>query len=54
MFKRAELLVSLCVSLNGENLEEVRCFNYLGVDIAENGTMEGEVCHGMGEEAKVL
>ena len=42
------------VSLNGEVLEEVENFRYLGVDIAADGSQEGEVKHRVGEGAKIL
>lgn len=37
-FSKAEGQVTWGVSLNGENLEEVKSFIYLGVDITVNGT----------------
>lgn len=46
--------VSLGESLNGENVKEVRCFRYLEIDLAANGTMEVEESHRMGKEVKVL
>lgn len=33
------------VNLNGDNLEEVECFRYLGIDMAANGTKRAEVSH---------
>ncbi len=42
------------VSLNGEELEEVSCFRYLGVDIAADGNQAVEVKHRVGEGAKVM
>ena len=42
------------VRLNGENLEEVQCFRYLGVDVTADGLMETEILHRTGEGAKML
>ena len=35
------------VILNGEQLEEVDCFNYLGSKVAADGGCDSEVVHGM-------
>jgi len=42
------------IVLNGERLEQVVKFQYLGVDIEARGSMETEVRHRVGEGAKVL
>jgi len=42
------------IVLNGERLEQVAEFRYLGVDIEARGSMETEVRHRVGEGAKVL
>ena len=42
------------VVLNGEALEEVDQFKYLGSVIAANGGMEADVCHRVNEGCKVL
>ena len=44
----------LNVMLNGEALEEVDQFKYLGSVIAANGGMEADVSHRVNEECKVL
>ena len=44
----------LNVMLNGEALEEVEQFKYLGSVIAANGGVETDVCHRVNEECKVL
>lgn len=41
------------MSLNGENMGEVGCFGYLGVDIAMNGIKRASASHRVGETAKV-
>ena len=45
---------SLNVMLNGEALEEVDQFKYLGSFIAANGGVEADVCHRVNEGSKVL
>lgn len=35
-------MVGWSVSLNRENLEEMECFRYMGVDMAMDGTMVAE------------
>ena len=42
------------VYLNGEKLEEVECFRYLGADVAVDGRMTTEVNHRVGEGLKVF
>ena len=37
------------VILNGEPLEEVYCFKYLGLQVATDGGCEGDVVHRMNE-----
>lgn len=37
------------MNLTGENFEEMGCCRRLGVDMAANGTVEGEVRHSVGE-----
>ena len=44
----------LNVMLNGEALEEVDQFKYLGSVIAANGGVEADVCHRVNEGCKVL
>ena len=44
----------LNVMLNGEALEEVDEFKYLGSVIAANGGVEADVCHRVNEGSKVL
>ncbi len=41
------------VALNGEVLEEVECFKYLGSHVALDGGIEGEVKFRMNEAGKV-
>ena len=40
--------------LNGEPLEEVDCFNYLGSQVAADGTCERDVVHRMNEGYRAL
>ena len=40
--------------LNGEALEEVNQFKYLGSAVAANGGVEADVCHKVNEGCKVL
>ena len=42
------------VSLNGEILEEVDQFKYLGSVVAANGRIEADVCHRVKEGSKTL
>ena len=51
---RSEDGARLNVMLNGEALEEVDQFNYLGSVIAANGGMEADVRHRVNEGCKVL
>ena len=51
---RNEDSTRLNVMLNGEVLEEVDQFKYLGSVIAANGGVEADVCHRMNEGCKVL
>ena len=44
----------LNVVLNGEGLEEVDRFRYLGLVIAANGGVEADVHHRVNEKCKVL
>ena len=44
----------LNVTLNGEALEEVDQFKYLGSVIVANGGVEADVCHRVNEGCKVL
>ncbi len=41
------------VALNGEVLEEVECFKYLGSHVDVNGGIEGEVTFRLNEVGKV-
>ena len=51
---RNEVGARLNVMLNGEALEEVDQFKYLGSVIAANGGVEADVCHRVNEGCKVL
>ena len=51
---RSEDSASLNVLLNGEALEEVDQFKYLGSVIAANGGVEADVRHRVNEGCKVL
>ena len=51
---RSEAPNQLEVWLSSGKLEEVRCFRYLGVDIANDGTMREEVKHRVTEGERVL
>lgn len=42
------------VSLDGENLEEVKCFRYMGVDMVAERTTGAEESYMTGEWVKVL
>ena len=44
----------ISVRLNGELLEEVDCFRYLGIEVAANGRMEEELAHRVSEGMKVF
>lgn len=44
----------LNISLNGDDLEEMEYFQYLGVDSAVNRAIGDEVCHRVIERATVL
>ena len=44
----------LSAMLNGEALEEVDQFKYLGAVLAANGGVEADVCHRVNEGCKVL
>ena len=46
--------VRLNVMLNGEALEEIDQFKYLGSVIAANGGVEADVCHRVNEGCKML
>ena len=45
--------VSLNIELNGEGLEKVECFQYLGSQISESGSMKEDVRHRVNEACKV-
>ena len=51
---RSEDGARLNVMLNGEALEEVDQFKYLGSVIAANGGVEADVCHRVIEGCKVV
>ncbi len=42
------------VTLNGKVLKEVECFKYLGLHVAVNGGIEGEVKFRMNEVGKYV
>ncbi|XP_071537588.1 uncharacterized protein [Panulirus ornatus] len=52
-FTRGERQFGYSVSLNEEDLEKVRCFRILGVDMPAEGTIKGDMNHRMGEGAKI-
>lgn len=40
--------------MNGKSLEEVERSRHLGVDMVGNVTLGADVCHRVGEEAKIM
>lgn len=46
--------VRMDVEQNGEVLEEMEHFKYLGATIAVNGGVEGDVCNVVNEGCKIL
>ena len=51
---RSENVARMNVALNGERLEEVDKFKYLGAMVAANGGVEADVCHRINEGCKLL
>ena len=45
---------SIACETNGEPLEELDCFEYLGSQAADDGGLKNDVVHGMNEGYKTL